>query len=83
MPIGAVLRTWTISEREGLLKALVGADDRLLGFTALGAEASELAAVQTAMMGGLPYQSLRDGLFAHPTMSEGLGALFTTLSSAN
>ena len=38
------------------MKALIGADDRILGFTAFGAEASELmAVVQTAMLGGMPY----------------------------
>jgi pyruvate/2-oxoglutarate dehydrogenase complex dihydrolipoamide dehydrogenase (E3) component len=47
--------------------------DEIVGFTAFGIEASELlAAVQTAMVGRLPYTVLRDTIFAHPTMSEGL-----------
>src|SRR5208282_4872522 len=47
--------------------------DEIVGFTAFGVEASELmAAVQTAMVGRLPYTVLRDAIFAHPTMSEGL-----------
>lgn len=33
--------------------------------------------VQTAMLAGLPYTALRDGMIAHPTMAEGLNALFT------
>ena len=32
--------------------------------------------VQTAMMGKLPYTALRDAVFTHPTMAEGLGPLF-------
>jgi hypothetical protein len=30
------------------------------------------AAVQTAMLGRLPYTVLRDAIFTHPTMAEGL-----------
>jgi pyruvate/2-oxoglutarate dehydrogenase complex dihydrolipoamide dehydrogenase (E3) component len=41
--MAAVLRTRTLSEMHGLLKALVAADsDRILGFTALGVGAGEL-----------------------------------------
>jgi pyruvate/2-oxoglutarate dehydrogenase complex dihydrolipoamide dehydrogenase (E3) component len=77
IPMAAILRTWTISEKRGFAKALIATDDRILGFTAFGAEASELlAAVQTAMLGGLPYTVLRDGIFTHPTASEGLVGLF-------
>ena len=40
----------------------------------IGAEAGEvMASVQTAMLAGLPYPTLRDAIFAHPTMAEGLG----------
>jgi pyruvate/2-oxoglutarate dehydrogenase complex dihydrolipoamide dehydrogenase (E3) component len=74
MPMAAVLRTRTISEPRGFMKMLIGAhSDLILGFTAFGAEASELlAAVQTAMLGRLPYTVLRDGIFTHPTIAEGL-----------
>ena len=78
LPMSAVLRTQTIDERQGFMKALVGDDDRILGFTMLGPEAGEvLAAVQTAMLAGLPYSRLRDAILAHPTMAEGLGSLFS------
>lgn len=74
IPMAAVLRTRTISEPRGFIKMLIAANsDEILGFTALGVEASELlAAVQTAMLGGLPYTVLRDGIFTHPTIAEGL-----------
>ena len=31
---------------------------------------------QTAMLAELPYTGLRDAILTHPTMAEGLGALF-------
>jgi pyruvate/2-oxoglutarate dehydrogenase complex dihydrolipoamide dehydrogenase (E3) component len=74
LPMAAVLRAVTLSETRGFVKILVDArSDRILGFTALGVEASEMiAAVQTAMLGGLPYMVLRDAIFTHPTAAEGL-----------
>ena len=74
-----VLRTHTLSQTRGFMKALIGADDRILGFTAFGAEASEMmAVVQTAMLGGMPYTVLRDAIFTHPTAAEGLLGLFAS-----
>ena len=74
----AVLRAHTLSETRGFMKALVGSDnDEILGFTAVGPHAGEvMAVVQTAMIGKLPYTALRDAVFTHPTMAEGLGPLF-------
>jgi pyruvate/2-oxoglutarate dehydrogenase complex dihydrolipoamide dehydrogenase (E3) component len=74
LPMAAVLRTRTLSEPRGFMKMLIAADsDEILGFTAFGAEASELmAAVQTAMIGRMPYTALRSAIYAHPTAAEGL-----------
>ncbi len=81
LPMGAVLRTHTIGETQGFMKALVGArDDRILGFTMIGPEAGEvMASVQMAMLAGLPYTDLRNAILAHPTMAEGLGSLFSNV----
>ena len=81
IPMAAVLRTRTLSETNGFLKAVIGAeDDQILGFTALGTQAGELmSVVQTAMMAKLPYTALRDAIFAHPTMAEGLNVLFSAV----
>ena len=78
VPVDAAWRPWTLSERRGFMKTLVDAhSDRILGFTAFGPEAGELmGTVQVAMLAGLPYTILRDAMFAHPTMTEGLKALF-------
>jgi pyruvate/2-oxoglutarate dehydrogenase complex dihydrolipoamide dehydrogenase (E3) component len=74
MPMAGVLRAVAIGETRGFVKMLVDAEsDGILGFAAFGAEASEMmAAVQTAMLGGLPYTLLRDAIFTHPTPAEGL-----------
>jgi pyruvate/2-oxoglutarate dehydrogenase complex dihydrolipoamide dehydrogenase (E3) component len=79
LPMKAVLRAQATGQTEGFMKALVGeSDDRILGFTMIGAEAGEvMAVVQTAMMAGVPYTKLRDADFAHPTFSEGLNFLFS------
>jgi pyruvate/2-oxoglutarate dehydrogenase complex dihydrolipoamide dehydrogenase (E3) component len=81
LPIAALLRTRTTSKTRGFMKALVAADsDRILGFAMLGADAGEvMAVVQTAMLAGMPYMGLRDAIVAHPTMAEGLGALFSNV----
>ena len=78
LPTGAVLRAQATGQKQGFMKALVGdSDDRILGFTMIGAEAGEvMAVVHTAMLADLPYTRLRDADFAHPTMAEGLGFLF-------
>jgi len=81
LAMSAVLRTEATDERQGFMKALVAQDDdRILGFTMIGAEAGEVtAAVQTAILANLPYQELRVAILTHPTMAEGLGSLFETV----
>lgn len=77
LPMKAVLRTRTTSETAGFMKALVDTEDRIVSFTMIGSEAGEvMTVVQTAMLGHLPYGALRDAILAHPTMAEGLNALF-------
>jgi pyruvate/2-oxoglutarate dehydrogenase complex dihydrolipoamide dehydrogenase (E3) component len=83
LSMSGVRRTATTGETQGFMKVLVGAgDDRILGFTMIGAEAGEvMAVVQTAMLAGLPHTGLRDAILAHPTMAEGLGSLFDNIPS--
>ena len=78
LPMSAVLRTEATDEKQGFMKALVGTDDSIVGFTMIGSEAGEvMAAVQTAMLAKLPYQRLREAVIAHLTVAEGLGPLFS------
>jgi pyruvate/2-oxoglutarate dehydrogenase complex dihydrolipoamide dehydrogenase (E3) component len=81
IPMGRVLRTEATDEKQGWMKAIVSAsDDRILGFTMIGAEAGEvLAAVQTAIIAELPFTKLRDAVIVHLTFAEGLGPLFAAV----
>ena len=78
IPMAGVLRTRTLSETRGFMKVLIDTrSDRILGFIVFGVEAGEImASVQVAMIAGLPYTSLRDAIFTHPTMLEGLISVF-------
>jgi pyruvate/2-oxoglutarate dehydrogenase complex dihydrolipoamide dehydrogenase (E3) component len=82
LPMSTVLRTHTTDETQGFMKALIGSDDRILGFTMIGSEAGEvMTTVQTAMLGHLPYPRLRDAVIAHLTVAEGLGPLLANVPS--
>ncbi len=85
VPMEINLRARTLSETRGFVKALVEADsDRTLGFTAFSVGAGEImAAVQIAMIAGLPYTALRDAVLTHPTLVEGLISLFSSAASAH
>lgn len=80
IPISSILRTRTSGETLGKLKALIGDDDRILGFTAFGPRAGELLPpVQIAMRTGLSYHAIEDLVIAHPTYAEGLVSLFSNI----
>ena len=80
MPMSHVARALETDESRGFMKAVVDAEtDQILGATVLGIEGGEVMAVfEVAIMGNLPYTALRDGIFAHPTLAEGLNNLFTS-----
>ena len=81
IPMDADLRTRTLSETRGFMKALIDAHtDRILGFTVFGVDGGEImGAVQIAMHAGLPYTALRDTVITHPTLLEGLVVLFSSV----
>jgi pyruvate/2-oxoglutarate dehydrogenase complex dihydrolipoamide dehydrogenase (E3) component len=81
LPIVALLRSRTMSETRGFMKALVEADgDRILGFTMLGAEAGKvMAVVHTRWWRLCPTRAYATRLSRTPRMAEGLGALFSNL----
>jgi pyruvate/2-oxoglutarate dehydrogenase complex dihydrolipoamide dehydrogenase (E3) component len=78
MPMARVARAVEVGETRGFMKAVVDAETgEILGAAILGIEGGEIMSVlQVAMMGGLPYTTIRDGVFAHPTLSESLNNLF-------
>jgi pyruvate/2-oxoglutarate dehydrogenase complex dihydrolipoamide dehydrogenase (E3) component len=81
VPMTWVARALEMDESRGLMKATVDAETKqILGCTVLGIEGGEvMTMVQLAMMGKLPYTALRDGIFSHPGLGEGLNTLFTSL----
>lgn len=83
VPMAAVLRARSLMETRGFLKCLVGRDsDQILGFAAFGVGAGEImGCVEIAMLGRMPYTALREAVLAHPTIPEGLVALFSTVPS--
>jgi pyruvate/2-oxoglutarate dehydrogenase complex dihydrolipoamide dehydrogenase (E3) component len=80
VPMASNLRAITISETRGFLKALIAEDDRILGFTAFGSGVGELLpVVQLAMKANLPYTAIQSLIVTHPTISEGLVSLLSTV----
>ncbi len=83
MPMSSVARALETDESRGLMKAVVHADTgEIVGAAILGLEGGELMSIlQIAMMGKLPYTTLRDAVFAHPALSESFNNLFSTLDA--
>jgi len=81
LPMSSVARALEVDETRGFMKAIVDSGtNQILGATVLGIEGGEvLSAFEVAMMGRLPYMELRDGIFAHPTLTEALNNLFTAM----
>jgi len=78
MPMSWVARALELDETRGMIKVLVDPkNEQILGAAVLGIEGGEIMAmIQIAMMAGLPYTALREGIFAHPTLAESLNTLF-------
>jgi pyruvate/2-oxoglutarate dehydrogenase complex dihydrolipoamide dehydrogenase (E3) component len=83
MPMSSVARALEVDESRGFMKAIVAADtDQILGAAVLGIEGGEIMSMlQLAMMGKMPFTTLRDAIFAHPTLAESLNNLFTHFAS--
>jgi len=81
LPMSWVARAVEVSETRGFIKAIVDVDTKhILGCAVLGIEGGEvMSMIQIAMMGKVPYTSLRDAIFAHPTLAESLNNLFATI----
>ena len=81
MPMSYVARALEMDESRGMMKVVVDAGTgRILGCAVLGIEGGEIMAmIQIAIMGGLSYTALRDGMFAHPTLAESLNTLFASV----
>src|ERR1041384_2071881 len=82
LPMSRVARAIELGETRGFIKAVV--DDKkkqILGCAVLGIEGGDLMAMfEIAMMAPLPYTTLQEAIFAHPTLAESLNNLFKAVA---
>lgn len=78
LPATSVVRSRMLKQTDGMLKAIVNDHSgKIMGCTLFCAEAPEIInIVAMAMKTGQHYTFLRDFIFTHPSMSEGLNELF-------
>lgn len=78
LPATSVIRSRTLQQTDGMLKAIVNNHNgRIMGCTLFCADAPEIInIVAMAMKTDQHYTFLRDFIFTHPSMSEGLNQLF-------
>ncbi|MNL49203.1 Dihydrolipoyl dehydrogenase [compost metagenome] len=76
-----VARGIETGETLGFMKAIVDRKSKqILGAAILASEGGEIVSVlQMAIEGGITYDKIRYGVFAHPTYSESLNNLFMRL----
>lgn len=78
MKTSSIARAIQTDETTGLIKAIVDNNTKkILGVAAICAYGGEFMSIlQLAMIGGLPYDQLRETMFAHPTYAEAINNLF-------
>ncbi len=83
IPMSGIARALETGEARGFLKVIVDAKtEQILGCTVFGIEGGEIMSMlQIAMMGKLPYPLLKEAIFAHPTLAEGLNNVFLALDA--
>lgn len=78
LPATSVVRSRTLQQTDGMLNAIINNHNgKIMGCTLFCADASEIInIVAMAMKTGQDATFLRDFIFTHPSMSEGLNQLF-------
>ena len=81
IPTSWVACALEMAESRGFIKAVVDVETRqILGAAVLAVEGGEIMSMlEIAMMAKLPYTALEDGIFAHPSLAEGLNTLFMSM----
>ena len=84
IPMAYSSRAIEIDQSRGFMKALIGPDSKhILGCAVLGYQGGEIMAIlQVAMMAKLPYPTLQEAIFTHPTIAETLNTLFANVEEA-
>jgi pyruvate/2-oxoglutarate dehydrogenase complex dihydrolipoamide dehydrogenase (E3) component len=82
LPMSRVARAIELSETRGFIKAVVDVETkRILGCAVLGIEGGELMAMfEIAIMAQLPFTTLKEAIFAHPTLAESFNNLFMAMA---
>lgn len=78
LPATSIVRSRTLQQTDGMLKAIINSHSgKIMGCTLFCTDAPELInMVAMAMQTGQTSTFLRDFIFTHPSMSEGLNQLF-------
>lgn len=78
LPATSIVRSRTLQQTDGMLKAIINNHSgKIMGCSLFCADAPELInIVAMAMKTGQHYTFLRDFMFTHPSMGEGLNQLF-------
>lgn len=81
LPVAAFPKAHVYKETDGLMKVIVDADSgKLVGAMLFCAESFELINIlKLAMDCGTTYQTLRDNIYTHPTMSEAFNDIFALI----
>lgn len=81
LPVAAIPRARVMNDTRGVLKAVVNRETKqILGVSLLCVDSHEMInIIKTVMDAGLPYTTLRDQIFTHPSMSESLNDLFSLI----
>lgn len=79
----SVARSIETDDTRGFMKAVIDAKTgKILGAAVLAEEGGEIVTIlQMAMMGGITYEKIKEGVFAHPTYAESLNNLFMSLDN--
>src|SRR5574344_636837 len=81
LPASAIPKAQVLQRPAGMLKAVIDAKtNEIIGAHLFCADSHEIInVVKVAMDAHVPYTVLRDSIFTHPTMSEALNDLFSTV----
>ena len=81
LPVAAIPKARVMNDTRGVIKILVDDRQRILGAALLCLDSHEIINIlKLAMDADLPYTTLRDQIFTHPSMSESLNDLLSMLN---
>lgn len=81
LPSSGIPRARILNETNGLLKTIVDAKtNKILGCTLFCVDSNEMInTIQIAMNAGLDFQTLRDAIYTHPSMTEAFNDLYSLI----